>query len=90
MDQTTAPEGWKPLPLKPEIQAHIAAESVVHFIVLLVVGLRFFSRSFLGAGLGIDDLMIFFAVLTSSAVYGLIIARVYSFATFFDEMADLN
>jgi hypothetical protein len=70
----TSSQGITMMPLKPEVRGHIIVESVMQFLVFVVVGLRFYSRRFLGAGIGIDDLIILLSALLSAVVFGLMVA----------------
>uniref|UniRef100_A0A8H7KFP1 Rhodopsin domain-containing protein n=1 Tax=Bionectria ochroleuca TaxID=29856 RepID=A0A8H7KFP1_BIOOC len=74
MDQLPTAIHITPFPLKHEILVHVAVESMIQFFVFVVVGLRLFARSCMGAGLGLDDYMIIIALLLSCVVYGLMVA----------------
>ncbi|CAI6095067.1 hypothetical protein V2G26_005126 [Clonostachys chloroleuca] len=74
MDQLPTAIHITPFPLKHEILVHVAVESMIQFFVFVVVGLRLFARSCMGAGLGLDDYMIIVALLLSCVVYGLMVA----------------
>lgn len=49
------------VPLKPSVVGHVVANSIIEFLVILVVSARFASRVYLGSGLGTDDWLILVA-----------------------------
>lgn len=49
------------VPLKPEVVGHVVANSIILFLVVVVVSARFASRMYLGSGLGTDDWLILVA-----------------------------
>lgn len=49
------------VPLKPAVVGHVVANSIIEFLVILVVSARFASRIYLGSGLGTDDWLILVA-----------------------------
>lgn len=54
------------IPMKDYVIGHVITNSVVQFIVILVVSARFASRIYLGSGLAADDWLILAATVSSS------------------------
>ncbi|KUI64460.1 hypothetical protein VM1G_00653 [Cytospora mali] len=53
---------YTPLPVPPQVKAHLIVNTIVLFITVLVVGLRIVSRSVAGSKLGWDDYLTLLAV----------------------------
>jgi hypothetical protein len=45
-------------PVRPDVQAHLVINCVIGGVVFVVVVARLIARQFMGAGIGLDDLLI--------------------------------
>jgi len=45
-------------PVRPDVQAHLVINCVIGCVVFIIVVARLVARKFMGAGVGLDDLLI--------------------------------
>jgi hypothetical protein len=62
-------------PVRPDVQAHLAINCVIGGVVLVIVLARLFARQFMGAGIGLDDLLIVCATVSIRGAMGLSATR---------------
>ncbi|KAH9909476.1 hypothetical protein F4778DRAFT_711631 [Xylariomycetidae sp. FL2044] len=59
------------LSVRPDVRAHLVINCVVGFLVLFIVSARLFARKYMGAGIGLDDILIVCAVPLCFALLGI-------------------